>query len=75
MCQNYKRSKPNEPIMSHELPHFSLLKVGADIAEWAGNPFIVFVDYYSKWLEVIKINNKTSISVKKCSYPNICVIR
>lgn len=69
MCQNHKRSKPNEPIISHDLPDVPLLKVGADIAEWAGNPYIIFVVYYSKWLEVIKINNKTSITVKNALTP------
>lgn len=37
-----------------------LNKVGIDIAEYAGNYFLIMVDYFSKWLEVELLTNKTS---------------
>lgn len=35
-------------------------KVGIDIAEYVGNYFLIMVDYFSKWLEVELLTNKTS---------------
>jgi hypothetical protein len=34
-----------------------------DIAEHQGNNYLVVIDYYSRWLEVFKIYNKTSSSI------------
>lgn len=34
-----------------------------DIAEHLGNNYLVVIDYYSRWLEFFKLNNKTSSSV------------
>jgi len=36
------------------------MKVGIDIAEYAGNNFLILVDYLSKWLEKEMLKNKTS---------------
>lgn len=35
------------------------MEVGIDIAEYAGNNFLILVDYFSKWLEVEILKNKT----------------
>lgn len=38
-------------------------KVGIDIAEIFGNNYLIMIDYYSRWLELLKLKNKSSESV------------
>lgn len=64
VCQKFRRSNVSEPLLCHEIPNIPFLKVGADIAECAGKIYLIVIDYYSRWLEIVRINNKTSISVK-----------
>jgi len=42
------------------MPEIPFMKVGIDIAEYAGNNFLIPVDYFSKWSEVEILKNKTS---------------
>lgn len=40
--------------------HFIKLQFAIDIAEFGGKKYLVVVDYYSRWIEVLKLYNKTS---------------
>ncbi|VVC37968.1 Ribonuclease H-like domain,Integrase, catalytic core [Cinara cedri] len=42
---------------------FSFQKVGLDIAKIFGNNYLIIIHYYSKWLEVLKLKDKSSQSV------------
>ncbi|XP_039284775.1 uncharacterized protein K02A2.6-like isoform X2 [Nilaparvata lugens] len=63
-CQKYRRSNVRSPMLSHEIPDFPFLKIGVDIAEVKGIAYLIVVDYYSRWLEITKMNSKTSSAVK-----------
>lgn len=38
-------------------------KVGSDILEFSGKSYLVLIDYYSKWLEVIPLISKTAKTI------------
>ena len=62
-CQQFQPSLQREPMISHEIPELPWLKVGADIFEISGQSFLLIVDYYSKYPEVLNIKDKTAYTV------------
>ncbi|KAI8128832.1 hypothetical protein CVS40_1690 [Lucilia cuprina] len=62
-CQEIGASMAKEPIIPHEIPNLPFEKIGCDILEYSGKNFLVVVDYYSKWFELIYLKSKTSSDV------------
>lgn len=52
-------------MLSHSILDFPFLKIGIDIAEIGGRAYLIVMDYYSRWLEILKIKPKTSTAVIK----------
>jgi len=50
-------------MLSHKIPEIPFYKIAIDIAEFGGKNYLVVVDYYSRWIEVLKLYNKTSDAV------------
>jgi hypothetical protein len=65
VCQKYSRSNIKYPLLSHEIPSIPFYKVAVDIAEFNRLNYLVLIDYYSRWIEVYQIVNKTSETVIK----------
>ena len=53
----------NEPMISSKLPKHPWEKIATDLFELNKQTYILFVDYYSRYPEVIKLNSTTSTSV------------
>lgn len=66
ICQQMSYNNTKEPLIQHKIPDIPFLKLGADIAEWAGKKYFVLVDYYSKWLEVIPVKSANSSTLIDC---------
>ena len=61
-----KNSVPkHEPLLSTKLPDYPWQRVGTDLFHLNGHNYILIVDYYSRYPEVIKLNSTTSGSVIK----------
>ncbi|KAF2892182.1 hypothetical protein ILUMI_13991, partial [Ignelater luminosus] len=60
ICQRYAPSQPPEPLRTHEIPGLPWAKIGCDLFEWQGTHYLIAVDYYSKYVEVEKLNNIVS---------------
>ena len=55
---------PNqEPLMSTALPQYPWQRVGTDLFTLDGANYLIMVDYFSRYLEVIKLKTTTSQSV------------
>ncbi|KAF0710957.1 Uncharacterized protein FWK35_00037749, partial [Aphis craccivora] len=63
ICRKFSISKIKEPLLQHEIPELPFQKIGIDIAEVERSNYLVVMDYYSRWLEVLSIKNKTSETV------------
>ena len=63
LCCKYRRSKRKEPLICHNIPEYPFLKLSVDIAEHAGKSYLVVMDYFSRWIEIIPIRNKSSTCI------------
>ena len=59
-CSQYQRAHAKEPMVASETPDRPWAKVGADLFEHKGTTYLLTIDYYSKWIEVDKLDNLTS---------------
>ena len=60
LCGQFKRAQPRQLIIIQELPDRMWSKVGSKLFEHNGVHYLLCVDYYSKWIEVAKLDNLTS---------------
>ena len=63
ICEKFRPAQQKEPMIPHVIPHRAWSKVAADILEIGTNAYLVVVDYYSKWLELTQLKNKTATEV------------
>jgi transposase InsO family protein len=52
-----------EPMISSPLPELPWQKVGTDLFELKGHTYLLIVDYYSRFIEVAKLNPSTAAEV------------
>lgn len=53
--------------MTYKIPSYPYEKVGADILTFASSDYLVLVDYFSKWLDLIQLKYKIAKEViQKC---------
>ena len=63
ICLKHQRENQKEPLLPDEVPQRSWQKLGADIFELNYHSYLVVVDYYSKYLELCLLKDKTAGSV------------
>ena len=54
---------PVEPMTASELPDYPWQKVGADLFELEGIKYLLLVDYFSRFIEVVKLTSTTSTTI------------
>jgi len=64
-CMKYQSNNVKEPLILRELPDLPFQKVASDILEFGGHSYLVIIDYFSKWLEIIDLPSKTASAVIK----------
>lgn len=62
-CLTHRKQNSKEPLLSHEIPNRPWCKLGVDIFHFANQPFIIVIDYYSKYIEISKLYSLKSESV------------
>ena len=65
ICQERRSSNPREPMIPTPIPSRPWQIVGTDLFEWEGQDYLSLVDYYSRWIEIKRLNSKTSPAVIK----------
>ena len=60
VCAKFRRCNQREPLMSHLVPNRPWSKLGSDIFTYDGKDYLVVVDYFSKYPEVLSLSNKTA---------------
>lgn len=63
VCEKYRPTCTKEPMMCHEIAYVPFQKVANDILQYKNKDYLVISDYYSKWIEVIPLKNKTSTEI------------
>ncbi len=64
-CQEGRNENPRVPYTPHPIPRYPYQKVGMDMFELEGIPYLLSVDYYSKWITVIKLDYTRSGDIIK----------
>lgn len=59
-CLTYRKQNNREPLIPHEIPSRPWYKIGIDLFHLNKKSFLIVVDYYSKFIEVEKLNSLTS---------------
>lgn len=62
-CLTYRRQNTKEPLLSHEVPSRAWYKVGTDLFHFGRKTYLIVVDYYSKFVEMIELYSTTSREV------------
>ena len=64
-CAECKKSTPNprEPLLTTPLPKHPWERVAADLFQLDGSTYLLVVDYFSRYPEVIKLNSTTSKTI------------
>lgn len=65
VCSQYQKAYPKEPMVLSQIPDRPWAKIGTDNFERNGVHYLVCVDYSSKWIELDKLDNLTSISLSQ----------
>ena len=69
-CCEKQPSHPNETLFTLMLPDRPFQKIGVDICEFKGHPYLVSVDYYSRYIDISSLSEITSFTVV-CKMKNI----
>lgn len=59
-CEKYLPSNCKEPLIPHTPPDVPFEKVGCDILQVGAIDYLVLTDYFSKWIEILPLENKQS---------------
>lgn len=62
-CITYAKNYRSEPLMPHEVPSLPWEKVGTDIFQIGNAFFLLVVDYFSKYPELVKLTSTKSEQV------------
>ena len=61
-CCRHQRPRV-EPLLPSKLPETPWQKVGMDLFEWRQSPYLLVVDYYSRYIEIAKLTTTTFTGV------------
>ncbi|XP_045537629.1 uncharacterized protein K02A2.6-like [Papilio machaon] len=62
-CTERAPRPPREPLLFHHIPDIPWVKVGSDIFQIGKNYYLILVDYFSNFVEVVMLTNICSRSV------------
>ena len=64
-CQAHKPKQHREPLMTTPLLTGPMQRIAADFSEAKGQNYLIVVDYYSRWIEILHVNRLTSAAYIK----------
>ena len=62
VCNQYARANQKKPLLPHSVPERPWYKVGADHFTIASQDYLLVVDYFSKYPEVVPVSSKSADS-------------
>ena len=60
VCNKYSKGNQKELMIPHDIPDCPWQKLGADYFSFAGKDYLLVIDYFSKYPEVVRMNSKTA---------------
>ena len=65
ICQSFRNKPDAEPLISHDIPVIPYTKLGIDFFQVQDRHFILFIDYHSKYPEIVELKHATSTETIK----------
>ena len=62
-CQRHRQSEQREPLIAHDFALRPWSKVGIDLCQIDSRILLVVVDYYSNFIEIVKLNSTVASAV------------
>ena len=62
-CQSQRKALPKQPLISHDIPQLPWMKLGCDLFKFKGRDYVLCVDYYSKYPDVVLLPNTSTTAV------------
>lgn len=66
VCLSHRRNDQKEEMQPHEIPNRPWAKFGADLFQVKHDNFLLLVDYYSKFFEIVELSHTTSEDIITC---------
>ena len=66
LCGQHQNVNAKEPMLLPDIPDRPWSKIAADLFEYQNHHYLLIVDYFSKWPEVIKLDNLSSKTTITC---------
>ena len=64
-CKTHDRAQTRAPLTPSEIPEYPWQTIGSDLFQVKGQHYLLNVDYYSKWVNVVQLTELTSNAVIK----------
>ncbi|XP_033752023.1 uncharacterized protein LOC117335875 [Pecten maximus] len=58
-CAKHRKAQA-EPIISTPTPEMPWQKLGSDLLLWCGKEYVLVVDYFSRYIEIARLENNTT---------------
>ena len=62
-CAEYQNQQTAEPLKPTPTPDLPYSMVGSDLFDFENKKYVLIVDYYSKYMDVVELSQTTSSSV------------
>ena len=59
-CQSTRSTQHKEPLKTTPLPDRPWQRIAADLCEIKGDKYLIMIDYFSRFIEIMKMNSTTS---------------
>ncbi|XP_046407531.1 uncharacterized protein K02A2.6-like [Ischnura elegans] len=63
VCEKFRSANIKEPMIGHEIPEFPFEKIGMDLMNFAGKTYLVVIDYFSNWIELLLLGSCTADTI------------
>ena len=62
-CQKFQKANRKEPLMPIPIPERPWSRIAADLCDFDGIMYLVVIDYYSRYLELVRLHSVTTRAV------------
>ena len=62
-CMKFSQKNQHDPLQPHEIPLRPWMKLGTDLFHYRGNNYLIMIDYYSNFPEMVTLRDISADSV------------